>query len=156
MPRRSFRPSGRPRVRRRKLVWARDDGVVTVPSAAAPALAAPARINILNPFFVNMGASLVGCTIMRIRGYIWCLGINAVRQQVRAVMWIGDSNDALRAPNANDNPFDDISSSKDFFGVYPLLTSSVVEEQLMPITGAMVDVKSSRKLEELNQVLLIS
>ena len=92
---------------------------------------------------------------MRIRGYIWCLGINAVRQQVRAVMWIGDSNDAVRAPNANDNPFDDISSSKDFFGVYPLLTSSVVEEQLMPITGAMVDVKSSRKLEELNQVLLV-
>lgn len=144
---------------RRKLVWARQAGSVTVATAAAPATAAPTRVDLLAPFVAELGAAPIGCTITRVRGIMGVDTITATTAQLTAVMYIGDGNDIARGPNANDNFYDDSSAHKDYFLVEPFLAPSTAATDLHlhgnDVVARIIDSKSSRKLEEVSQRLVL-
>lgn len=166
MPRRSFsRRRARPR---RKLVWARSRGTLSVPLAIPPALDAPARLDLLLEFEQSLGSSVVGTTLVRTRGYMGCFDTDALAEnidaRIRATCYIGNNNEIQRGPNANDNAFDNLSENKDYFLFEPFSpakrTTAGDTVGLHPYAGGplesrMIDVKSSRKIEELNQTVIL-
>ncbi len=159
MPRRRFvTRSARPR---RKLVWARISGSQAVAVAAAPALAAPTRTDALLEFEQSLGASTVGATVVRTRGYISLSDpdrVAAVIAAARVTMYVGNNNEVTRGPNANDNAFDNLSQNKDYFLFEPFLVdNSNVDAQTggTDTYSRIIDVKSSRKIEELNQTVIL-
>lgn len=75
----------------------------------------------------------------------------------RATVYVGNNNEVQRGPDANDNTFDDLSENKDFFLFEPFLLPerTAVETHGTDTIARMIDVKSSRKIEELNQTLIL-
>lgn len=143
---------------RRKLIWARGQFGVTLSSVALPAFSAPARIDALAPFVAAYGASLIGCTVARVRGICNYTGINAAAQGCTVTAFIGDSNDIIRGPNANDNYYDSNSRGKDYFLVEPFVGPSTASDvRLSPtdLQGRVIDVRAMRKLDEVSQRLII-
>lgn len=142
-------------------MWARINGAVTVAVAIAPALAAPTRFDALLEFEQSLGSSTVGATIVRTRGYFSWADTGRVENvitQCRATMYVGNNNEVTRGPNANDNAFDDLSANKDFFLFEPhLIDAPEADTQTGgdDTHGRLIDVKSSRKIEELNQTVIL-
>lgn len=154
MPRRSLRRAGP----RRKLVWARTQNSFTLSSVALPALSAPVRHDALAQFVQAYGASLIGTTVVRVRGILNATGNGAVAQSVTIAAYIGDANDIVRGPNANDNYYDSNSRGKDYFMVEPFfIPPTTASTVLFPneTQGRVVDVKAMRKLDEVSQRLVI-
>lgn len=154
-PRSSTRRRSAPR---RKLVWARQNGSALVTTAVAPALTAPIRLDVLDQFVAAYGAALIGCTIVRIRG-IMSLGATAptAAQSITAAFYIGDANDVVRGPNANDNFYDTNAAGKDYFGVEPFIAPTAAAQARIAgsePTSRMIDIRSMRKLEEVSQRLI--
>lgn len=146
------------RVQRRKLVWARSVASATVSSPVPPALNAPTRFDILSSFETIYGAQLLGATIMRVRGRMGVAGVSTEGVAIRATMRIGSQNEVVRGPNANDNAFDSNAVSLDYFMFEPFLCNTAAGATLTngnDIHGRMIDVRSHRKLEELNQSLIL-
>lgn len=80
-------------------------------------------------------------------------------QLVRAGLYIGDANDIVRGPNANDNAFDTNSVGKDYFGFEPFFApgsqaSDNVVSGSDPV-ARMIDIRAMRKLEEVSQRLVL-
>lgn len=159
----SRRFSNRRRVSRgtsRQLVWARRSGGFAVTAAAAPAFAAPVRDDVLASLVQAHGASLLGSTIVRVRGLMAITAPPATGTAgLTAAMYIGDANDVVRGPNANDNYYDSNSTGKDYFLIEPFL-APVQVAATEPLDGSVVisrliDSKSSRKLEEVSQRLIL-
>lgn len=158
MPRRRF--GGRSRVPRRKMVWARTQGTLTIPVGAA-ALLAPARTDALLEFEQSLGASTVGATVVRTRGYCVAVDEDAAAGEsvrLRVTMYVGNNNEVTRGPDAGDNAFDLASQNKDYFFMEPFHITSPGTQAA--VGGAdphsrMIDVKSSRKIEELNQTVIL-
>jgi len=145
---------------RRKLVWARQTASVGVVTAVAPAFAAPTRVDVLDEFVQAYGASMIGATIIRVRGImIGSQAAQAAVAQVVATMYIGDANDVVRGPNANDNFFDSNSTGKDYFLVEPFFcpSSAAISQtyQGNDVSGRVIDVRAMRKLEEVSQRLIL-
>lgn len=73
-------------------------------------------------------------------------------------MYVGNNNEVTRGPNANDNAFDNLSQNKDYFLFEPFLVdNSNVDAQTggTDTYSRIIDVKSSRKIEELNQTVIL-
>lgn len=155
MPRTSFRRRSAPR---RKLVWARQSQqAVTVTGAVAPALAAPTRLDALDQFVAAYGAALIGCTIVRIRGVLGLVQPVANAQNMTFNAYIGDANDIVRGPNANDNYYDNNAAGKDYFAVEPFFSPGIASDNKVGSTevqARLIDVRSMRKLEEVSQRLI--
>lgn len=132
----------------------------TAVASIAPALAAPTRFDPLQSFEDSLGASLVGSTIVRTRGYITIFNGDQAAGDVfslRVTAYIGNNNEVQRGPNANDNAFDELSEGKDYFLFEPFVSLDLAQVQVHgtdPMTR-MIDVKSSRKIEELNQTVVL-
>lgn len=157
MPRRSFRRRFSVSKPRRKLIWARNAFEAQVNFDAPPALAAPTRVDILNRVEASIGASLVGATVMRTRGLLLPIAQDATENAVvRATMYVGDNNDVDRGPNANDNSYDGLSENRDFFFFEPfiVLNGTFPQADGNPGAGRLIDVKSRRKVEEVNQTVI--
>lgn len=145
---------------RRKLVWARRVIAVTNVPAALPAFSAPTRVDLLSEFVTAYGAALIGCTIVRIRGFLQvsetAAGNGAL---VRAGFYIGDANDIVRGPNANDNAFDSNSVGKDFFGFEPFQAPGPGAQDNTALgsetVARLIDIRAMRKLEEVSQRLVL-
>lgn len=160
MPRR--RTYSRGRGARRKLVWVRAHDSLTVAAAIAPALAVPTRVDLLSAFEASLGASPIGATVVRTRGYMAVSDTDPVANAViafRATAYVGNNNEVQRGPDTNDNSFDQLSENKDYFLFEPFLldasgTSTTYTGGSDPVSR-MVDIKSSRKIEELNQTLIL-
>lgn len=162
MPRGSSRSSRRSGPRR-KLIWARNSFEVVLNAAVPPALAAPSRVDLLARVEASIGASLVGSTVVRTRGILvpFSFGTSdAIAWRVTA--YVGDNNDIARAPNANDNAFDQLSENRDFFlfepGMVPANAAAASTAEFVSGTDPMariIDVRSSRKLEEVNQTVIL-
>lgn len=87
--------------------------------------------------------------------------------RLRATAYVGNNNEIQRGPNANDNSFDNLSENKDYFIFEPFHTAFVPDQggtdvtpglfpfQGTPLEARMIDVKSSRKIEELNQTVIL-
>lgn len=143
---------------RRKLVWTRFSTAQTVSTAASPGFNAPARIDVLGPFETQYGAQLLGATVMRTRGYLGISGLSTTSIQfVRFCMYVGNANDIVRGPNANDNAFDVNSAWKDYMLVEPFISpnSAVNGIQTSDVFIRTIDNRSKRKLEELDQSLIL-
>lgn len=143
---------------RRKLVWARQIAAVTVPTVAAPAFSAPARIDVLDEFVTAYGAALIGSTVVRVRGFIACVSAPAgVAVAYAVVGFIGDANDIVRGPNANDNFFDSNATGKDYFIVEPFFLPGSASTAVLgtEISARLVDDRAARKLDEVSQRFVI-
>lgn len=73
----------------------------------------------------------------------------------RLTVYVGDNNDVQRGPNANDNSFDSLSENRDYFVFEPFIAGTTGGTIGTDQLGRAIDVRSSRKLEELNQTLVI-
>lgn len=129
-------------------------------TAAAPALAAPTRVDLLASFVTQLGFAPVGCTIVRVRGIMGVDNEVATTAQITATLFIGDGNDITRGPNANDNYYDGSASGKDYFMVELFLSPALgaaADEAFRggDVCARLIDVKSSRKLEEVSQRLVM-
>lgn len=155
---RSSRGSRSRTSQRRKLVWARSTvKATTAATAASPALAAPIRVDALAAFQTQLGARLPGYTVARIRGRAGTVGNSTTSlQTVMFNAWIGSVNDVVRGPNANDNYYDVTSMNRDYFMVEPFVSPVAANTQLFgnDVIHRLVDIRSSRKIEELDQTLI--
>lgn len=102
---------------------------------------------------------MLGATIVRVRGFMQVRDVDLPTGEqlyVRAGMYIGNQNELTRGPDANDSAYDTESAWKDWFLFEPFFLADETEtaHANSPLTGRMIDVRSSRKLEELNQTVI--
>lgn len=132
---------------RRKFVWNRNFGA-TGPGQTG--------VDLLAPFRDQPGATHLGATVMRVRGYI---------VPGDAFQTVGNAgNIGMRIDSWNE-PFDDVGNQpinmpdEDWLAWLPWTTGSVPAAVPLHVTWNQeaspwtVDVKAARKLEELNQTL---
>lgn len=142
-------------------MWARAvNPVLAVPYGAAGAVVSPLRQDLLQPFEADYGADLLGSTIMRVRGIagISSLDGTAVNDSVlvQLTMFIGTENQILRGPDANDSSFSAVSNEIDYFAFEPFhVRNSATRLITGDVQSRLIDVKSHRKLQELNQSLVL-
>jgi len=143
---------------RRKLVWARTNPnfTLTIPATAGDNFGVPQQLDALDRFRLQLGASPIGATIVRVRGVL-AVSQPSVVAAVNALvtLHVADTDEAARSLTDADNAFSQRGAGNDYFMVEPFLTVNPVA----PLWGTAVaartiDVKSSRKVEELNQTIV--
>lgn len=133
---------------------------MTIPvNVAGPPFAAPARVDLLALFETEYGADVLGATIVRVRGWAALRDPDLAAGEhvyARAVAFIGSQNDIARGSDNEDSPFATESAWKDYFFFEPFFLPDDTETAHLGVTAQrIIDVKSSRKLEELNQTLVM-
>lgn len=121
-----------------------------------PPFSPPAHIDLLTAFETAYGAQLIGCTVVRVRGLITFPGVLAADTVIyRSTLHIGTQQEAARATVAADNAFDAQSATQDYMMFEPFVGPTNTNGlDGHASQGRVIDVKSSRKLEELNQSLI--
>jgi len=130
----------------------------TVPGAGSQV---PIRADLLAPFEAAYGAQLIGCTVVRIRGYLAVSNNNAAGTSFvlsRATIHVADQQEVTRPLTATDSSFDPASGQLDYMLFEPFLSLGSVPLQYNPsdIGVKRIDNKSSRKIDELNQALCLT
>lgn len=132
---------------RRKFVWNRAIGATT---------GGDVGVDLLAPFRAQPGATHLGATIMRVRGYI---------VPSDAFQTVGNAgNMGMRIDSWNEDPVEPdnqpiLQPDEDWLAWLPWTTGSVPAAVPLHVTWNQeaspwtVDVKAARKLEELNQTL---
>lgn len=133
------RRSGRVSVRSRKFIWARR----TVNQVAAAA--GPTWINVLDQFETELGAQVLGVTVMRIRGTLW-FEPAAASDAHMAAGFLVDADENI-SDGVDEGPFDE--PHKNWMAYEPVLFSSA--DTQYQVHRWDIDVKSNRKMEELGQ-----
>lgn len=123
-----------------------------------PPFSPPAHIDLLSAFETAYGAQLIGCTVVRVRGVVAVLGAaGADTVLYRATLHIGTQQEAARATVAADSAYDAQSASHDYMMFEPFIGATAANGVDGSMAQArMIDVKSARKLEELNQSLIFT
>jgi len=143
------RRSSRARGQRRKLVWARTFNSTTVNVAASTA----GTVSLTQAFQTALGADIIGCTVMRIIGYISLTNStnsHAIPFTAGIVVFSAPGIPAAQAdPEAN--------AHQDFmwwkrFNLNPVDTNV---GNRTAVSDYPVDVRSRRKMSELNQDLVL-
>jgi len=135
----------------RKFVWVRHTVTSTTTGDSVGS-------DLLSQFETDYGAQLIGCTIVRIRGAMWATtpesgaGVDHLRMGARVESGRGlDLSVAL--PSAS-GLFEDENADwmlwQPFFQVRPTAAGAPDE-----LSGRIVDVQSSRRLEELGERLVM-
>lgn len=140
---------------RRKLVWGRS--IRITPTVLT--LATPNLVNLLDDFETQIGAQLLGATIMRIRGIIhfhWT-SINSTNQAQAA--WGALVANPETTSTATMDPLGVTSKYNDWMGYgakpsYPFEGAPAAAGVFTNNTIFDVDVKSRRRLDELNEELI--
>lgn len=129
---------------RRKFVWAR----VSESGSLAPDTVD--RDNLLETFETQYGAQLIGCTVVRIRGIIYTSSSNTGQLMVAAAVVESE-------PPAPDTPVNAEGPTQRPFADYmlyePFITSGAASGPQSDTSARMIDVKSARKVEELDERL---
>lgn len=132
---------------RRKLVWARTSTETTFATAAP---FTPFQADLLAGFVARYGADPVGCTVARIRGY---LQVTSTVTLTPVVVGIRTGTEGEVA--ATDfNPMA-AGEYNDWMAYEPLLAGLAAREPFGDVGARMVDIKSMRKLEELDETLFL-
>lgn len=135
---------------RRKFIWARHD-------VAASSTNQILGSDLLSQFETLYGAQLIGCTVVRIRGTMWATSTggtgttNTARIGVRVESGTGLD---LSAPlPVASGPYTDDSAD---WMLWEPFTNTIGPSGQYPTTliGRTIDVRSSRKMEELGQRLI--
>lgn len=133
----------------------------------SPTFLPPAQTDLLAPFEVQYGAQLIGCTITRIRGLVTVGTIGETNNFgfVRVTCHVADQFQAVRAPVPEDNAYNADSASLDYMMFEPFqapisgddltIDSAPENPGNGPASQRLIDVKSMRRLGELNQSLLL-
>lgn len=116
----------------------------------------------MGPFEAAYGAQLIGCTIMRVRGlFVTQTEVNGHLAISRLTLHVGPQEDLSRPLLPQDNAYDPASQELDYMMVEPFV-SPIFDTQTTvqipgnaPATQRIIDVRARRKLEELNQSLLL-
>lgn len=155
-----------PRRAMRKVVWARfQQNNLTLNTETLPngPFNIATRLFPLAGFEAAYGASLIGCTIQRVRGYVAIQGAGTSAIQTRVGLKVTD--DTVLA--AGEGSLFDLSAQggaeDHWMGFYPLWTSGAAATSVLASPGvdggglsmAHVDVRSRRKLTELGQKLVL-
>lgn len=148
---------------RRKLVWARYRNTASqaVPAGAGQNFGTPIVADALGPFKAVLAANPVGLTVTRVRGIIAVPTATTTGNlaAMRFTLHVGDPRD-VTAPVADDNPWTDQAQNDDYMMFEPFLdyqSSAGPAGNVLAssdVGSRMIDVRSSRKLQELNQTLL--
>jgi len=135
---------------RRKFVWARHTLV-----GATIASGVPVKVNLLAQFEAAYGANLLGATITRIRGYI--VAGNNISPTATGQLTVGVRIGADSEVSADNN--DPVTQPYlDWMLWEPFVYQSLPADRQTSDSVALsreIDVKSQRKLEELNQELAV-
>lgn len=147
------RSASRPRSDRRKFIWARVFDSTSITGDAV-------GTDLLSEFETAYGAQLIGCTITRIRGYFFAWGSNttaeaqdAFRMGIRVTSGFLELN-----PLDQDNsPWNDDWADWMAWEPYVTVPALAGAELLGPDTlvARQIDVRSKRRLDELNQRLVM-
>lgn len=142
--RRSRRSGSLPK---RKLVWARTSTETTF-AGAAPFT--PFQADLLAGFVARYGADPVGCTVARIRGFL-VVNSTVANYPVTVAARVGTEGEVA----ATDfNPMT-AGEYNDWMMYEPMLAPLAAREPVQDVSARIVDVKSSRKLEELDETLFL-
>lgn len=132
---------------RRKLVWARTS-VETTFAGAAPFV--PFQADLLAGFVARYGADPVGCTVARIRGFVV---VNSTVANYPVVVAARTGTEGEVA--ATDfNPMT-AGEYNDWMMYEPCLAPIAAREPIEGVSARIIDVRSSRKLEELDETLFL-
>lgn len=121
--------------------------------AGNPVLLAPVRFDALGQFEASLGASVIGTTVVRTRGYIACGPSAAEAVAIRATAYVGE--DADFPVGVNDNAFGELAQNRDYFLYEPFVVTPTETAASTDVSKRLIDVKSSRKIEELNQTIFL-
>jgi len=136
---------------RRKFVWVRHTVTAAVTNQVLGS-------DLLSQFETDYGAQLIGCTVVRIRGIVFATtaqeGAGADHFRMAARVESGRGLDLTAALPAAAGPFDGENADwmlwQPFFQVRPL--AGTIDGDLV---GRVIDVRASRKLEELDERLVM-
>lgn len=148
---RSRRRVSRGTTNRRKLVWAR--ALQPFSALNAQVAQAPIRVDLLSSFEAALSSSLIGCTIMRMRGALWVQQGSAggVASNIVFAARVGDFTELTGGSTADQNP---CTAASDWF-MYEPMAHRTAASYGDDLSGRLVDVRSHRKLDELGQSLLL-
>lgn len=135
-------------------MWARARSQNLVVAGDPTVVVPPVRIDALGLFEASLGASAIGVTVVRTRGYISFSPTAAETLQVRVGAYVGNDSE-FEAADANDNAFVDTAANRDYFLYEPFVAFPTETPNTSDVTRRMIDVKSSRKIEELNQTIFL-
>lgn len=141
---------------RRKLVWARSFGQFNV--AAGTGNQVPNVADLLANFEAIYGAQLIGTTIMRVRGIMGVIPTSAYpaagQSFIRATINV---DDAGYTQQTTDSAFSTTGTYKDYMLFEPFFVtgSSAPSGVSTDLQQRVIDVRSRRKLDELNQSLYL-
>lgn len=140
---------------RRKLIWARTRTI----TPTSIALNTPLGFNLLDEFETQLGAQLIGATIMRIRGHIGVHMRTSGHINHAHFAWgvfVQNSGDVANTPD----PLGLIQSTIDWmgYGAYslwpqPIDSIAVTVDQHKNHVNLPVDIRARRKIDELGQNL---
>jgi len=132
---------------RRKLVWARTSTETTFATAAP---FTPFQADLLAGFVARYGADPVGCTVARIRGYVQCTSTVTLTPLVVAARTGTEGEVAA----TDFNPMT-AGEYNDWMMYEPMLAGLAAREPFGDVGARLVDIKSMRKLEELDETLFL-
>lgn len=141
---------------RRRLVWARIGGGYQF-TTGAPFNAA--AVDLLTSFQARYGADPVGCTLMRIRGLITATHGSAAGVELVAAARVGNDYEASLT-TTEQNPLTN-GLTNDWFMYEPFVAGTGAGSGSLYWAGSdvaarLIDVKARRKLEELDQTLIMN
>lgn len=129
--------------------------MITAPSTADPVIS-PTRFDLLSTFEAAYGANLIGCTIMRVRGYYW---INVPPASVVSLRVGIKKTDNATPPDAAESLFSagQFGGAHDDWMGFEVLAGGPlgVDGQYPPgdMGYRLVDVRSRRRIDELGERL---
>lgn len=139
---------------RRKLVWARTLVAGSISSTTFPAPGDVAYVNLLGQFETQYGADMLGCTIMRLRGRVGFVvtGVNtaSIAQLIFGARIATQESSSPPAPLTElpDSAGPATSPHADWMCYAPINSTFNGDD------SGLIDVKSMRRLDELNQYFL--
>lgn len=137
---------------RRRTVWARERAVASFTSGAPfNALA----VDLLAGFQARYGADPLGCTLYRVRGIIACTSTSGTGIPLTVAMRVGQDRDASLT-DTEQNP-DTNGQYLDWLMYEPFIAGTAAAAgQGTEVEARMIDVKARRKLQELDQTLILN
>ena len=135
----------------RKFVWARHFFAGTM---TGDALAS----DLLSQFETDYGAQLIGCTITRIRGYMYAIASDAETDTLnafRAGIRVSTGNLDISSGVPDQSPWTD--ENADWMAWEPFATVNTPSTATAddPLSARLIDVKAQRRLDELGERLLL-
>lgn len=135
----------------RKFIWARSNEAVQVTGDAV-------ANDLLLDFETAYGAQLIGCTIVRIRGYMYAAateGVSNTADQFRFAARVSSGQVNVGVLDQTLSPWADENADWMLWEPFATVNSPVVASADGELVARRVDIKAARKLGELGERLVL-